>query len=183
MKGSANRGRTRLERSTGAHLSAGAFCCLTAWTGPVWVPRNPSCSWCGVGRRAFAQTGPRAVISAHIQASIVNPVFVERLVRFVRIYPLRYGLSFQVSYWNNPTHRGAAKHGICFASRLVPSNVNSYTVTPPFTPLTFLLHWESQPDTTLPYDSGRRSVRSGLPAPKLGRRRRTVLKLSYRGIP
>ena len=103
MKGSANRGRTRLERSTGAHLSAGAFCCLTAWTGPVWVPRNPSCSWCGVGRRAFAQTGPRAVISAHIQASIVNPVFVERLVRFVRIYPLRYGLSFQVSYLNNPT--------------------------------------------------------------------------------
>ena len=126
MKGSANRGRTRLERSTGAHLSAGAFCCLTAWTGPVWVPRNPSCSWCGVGRRAFAQTGPRAVISAHIQASIVNPVFVERLVRFVRIYPLRYGLSFQVSYLNNPTHRGAAKHGICFASRLVPSNVNCY---------------------------------------------------------
>ena len=81
------------------------------------------------------------------------------------------------------SYRGAAKHGICFASRLVPSNVNSYTVTPPFTPLTFLLHWESQPDTTLPYDSGRRSVRSGLPAPKLGRRRRTVLKLSYRGIP
>ena len=106
MKGSANRGRTRLERSTGAHLSAGAFCCLTAWTGPVWVPRNPSCSWCGVGRRAFAQTGPRAVISAHIQASIVNPVFVERLVRFVRIYPLRYGLSFQVSYLNNPTPLG-----------------------------------------------------------------------------
>ena len=24
------------------------------------------------------------------------------------------------------SHRGAAKHGICFASRLVPSNVNSY---------------------------------------------------------
>ena len=25
------------------------------------------------------------------------------------------------------SHRGAAKHGICFASRLVPSNVNSYS--------------------------------------------------------
>ena len=24
------------------------------------------------------------------------------------------------------SYRGAAKHGICFASRLVPSNVNSY---------------------------------------------------------
>ena len=24
------------------------------------------------------------------------------------------------------SHRGAAKHGICFVSRLVPSNVNSY---------------------------------------------------------
>ena len=43
--------------------------------------------------------------------------------------------------------------------------------------------WNRQPDNTLPYDSGRRSVRSGLPAPKLGRQRRTVLKLSYRGIP
>ena len=106
MKGSANRGRTRLDRSTGAHLNAGAFCCLTAWTGPVWVPRNPSCSWCGVGRRALAQTGPRAVISAHIQASIVNPVFVEHLVRFVHIYLLRYGLSFQASYLNIPTMRG-----------------------------------------------------------------------------
>ena len=28
------------------------------------------------------------------------------------------------------SHRGAAKHGICFASRLVPSNVNSYVPTP-----------------------------------------------------
>ena len=27
------------------------------------------------------------------------------------------------------SHRGAAKHGICFASRLVPSNVNSYICT------------------------------------------------------
>ena len=26
------------------------------------------------------------------------------------------------------SHRGAAKHGICFVSRLVPSNVNSYTL-------------------------------------------------------
>ena len=29
------------------------------------------------------------------------------------------------------SHRGAAKHGICFASRLVPSNVNSYHSTRP----------------------------------------------------
>ena len=28
------------------------------------------------------------------------------------------------------SHRGAAKHGICFASRLVPSNVNSYVLRP-----------------------------------------------------
>ena len=124
MKGSANRGRTRLERSTGAHLSAGAFCCLTAWTGPVWVPRNPSCSWCGVGRRAFAQTGPRAVISAHIQASIVNPVFVEYLVRFVRIYPLRYGLSFQVSYLNNPTIRRSQNGMDCSDRDLVPRSAS-----------------------------------------------------------
>ena len=43
-----------------------------------------------------------------------------------------------------------------------------------------LLRWNSQPDNTLPIDSGRRSIRSGLLAPKPGRQRRTVLKLSYR---
>ena len=30
------------------------------------------------------------------------------------------------------SHRGAAKHGICFVSRLVPSNVNSYHCFPHF---------------------------------------------------
>ena len=38
------------------------------------------------------------------------------------------------------SYRGAAKHGICFASRLVPSNVNSYPLQPPLTSLvTFLI--------------------------------------------
>ena len=46
-----------------------------------------------------------------------------------------------------------------------------------------VIRWNSQSDNTLPNDSGRRSVRSGLLAPKPGRQRRTILKLSYRGIP
>ncbi len=42
-----------------------------------------------------------------------------------------YGLASNCSdLWGSTghqaSHRGAAKHGICFASRLVPSNVNSY---------------------------------------------------------
>ena len=46
---------------------------------------------------------------------------------------LKYGKSGNCSdLWGSTghqaSHRGAAKHGICFVSRLVPSNVNSYEI-------------------------------------------------------
>ena len=79
------------------------------------------------------------------QLSSLRPQLGHVHVRHLRHWPgLILGLSLQkqaicyTTYCNcsdlwgstgyQASHRGAAKHGICFVSRLVPSNVNSYHV-------------------------------------------------------
>ena len=87
-----------------------------------------------VRRIVFFSTGTRQ-ISVRRKCPIIHVYPIHDRIEVVGFNDLirRNCSDLWGSTGHQASHRGAAKHGICFASRLVPSNVNSYVFPPSLT--------------------------------------------------